>query len=383
VYEVHDWAKVKELVRAGVPKRHIAERLGCRRTSVYRLLLLETPPRYERAPAGWLLEPFKDAVAALLRTDATATATVIRQHLQRQGYAGGISILKEYLAGVRPAFLAARDFQRTVYAPGEILQADWWDTGVSVPVGKGATRRAYGMVTTLPFSAAHAVVYTHSQTTADAVPALLGCLTRLGGVPGKLVVDNDASLVVRAGRSRARPVDELAALLGALALGCVVLPPGAPQSKGSVARSNGYLETSFLPLREFADLAIRRRRATSGPRPRPGRATTGASGPGSVRRSPSSAPSSASCPSRCRPPTAAPRYGSAATAWCAPPASTTRCRRATPDGASLCTSTSLSSRCSARRAASPPTCAATCPPTWSATPSTWPPCARRRRRSAA
>ena len=38
---MHDWAKVKELVREGVPKRHIAERLGCSRTTVYRLLSLE------------------------------------------------------------------------------------------------------------------------------------------------------------------------------------------------------------------------------------------------------------------------------------------------------------------------------------------------------
>ena len=45
------------------------------------------------------------------------------------------------------------------------------------------------MVITLPFSAAHAVVYTHAQTTADAVPALYGCLERLGGVPQRLVVD--------------------------------------------------------------------------------------------------------------------------------------------------------------------------------------------------
>jgi len=255
VYQVHDWAKVKELVREGVSKQHIAERLGCSRTTVYRLLSLETPPSYERTPTGSLLEPFKDAVAALLSDDPAAPATVIRQHLQRQGYAGGITILKDYLSEVRPAFLAARDFQRTVYAPGEILQADWWDTGVSVPVGKGATRRAYGMVTTLPFSAAHAVVYAHSQTTADAVPALLGCLTRLGGVPGKLVIDRDSSLAICRRGARPRPVDELAALLGALAMGHIVLPRRSPQSKGGVERSNGYLETSFLPLRRFTGLA--------------------------------------------------------------------------------------------------------------------------------
>ena len=162
---------------------------------------------------------------------------------------------KDHLASVRPAFLAARDFQRTVYAPGEILQADWLDTGVSVPVGNGATRRAYRMVTTLPFSADHAVVYTHAQTTADALPALLGCLTRLGGVPATLVIDRDPSLAVCPRAARPRLVDELAALLGALAMGHIVLPARSPQSKGGVERTNGYLETSFLPLRHFADLA--------------------------------------------------------------------------------------------------------------------------------
>jgi hypothetical protein len=50
-------------------------------------------------------------------------------------------------------------------------------------------------------------------------------------------------------------VDELAALLGSLSMGCIVLPPRSPQSKGGVERTNGYLETSFLPLREFDDLA--------------------------------------------------------------------------------------------------------------------------------
>ena len=252
---MHDWAKVRELVRQGVPRQRIAERLGCSRTTVYRLLSLETPPRYERTPAGSLLDPFKDAIVAMLADDATAPATVVREHLRRQGYGGGITILKDYLTEVRPAFLAARDFQRTVYGPGEILQADWWDTGLEVPVGKGASRRAYGMVTTLPFSAAHAVVYTHSQTTADAVPALLGCLERLGGVPAKLVIDRDSSLAVCARGARPRPVDELAALLGALAMGHIVLPARSPQAKGSVERSNGYLETSFLPLRSFSGLA--------------------------------------------------------------------------------------------------------------------------------
>jgi hypothetical protein len=101
------------------------------------------------------------------------------------------------------------------YSLGELLQADWWDTGEDVPVGKDAYRRAHSLVATLPFSAAHPVAYTHVQTTTDAVPALFSCLSQLGGVLRKLVVDNDTSLVVRYGRARSRATDELAGLLGA------------------------------------------------------------------------------------------------------------------------------------------------------------------------
>ena len=156
MYQVHDWAKVRELVREGVPKKRIAEQLGCSRTTVYRLAGLAEPPCYERRPAGSQLEPFRDAIADMLTEDDAAPATVIRERLQKRGYAGGISILKDYLRELRPLY-RSRDWQRTVYVPGEILQADWWDTGVDVPVGKGASRRAHGFVTTLPFSAAHAV----------------------------------------------------------------------------------------------------------------------------------------------------------------------------------------------------------------------------------
>jgi hypothetical protein len=49
-------------------------------------------------------------------------------------------------------------------------------TGLWVPVGKGATREVFGLVVTLPYSAAHACAFTFSRTTADLCPALSGCL---------------------------------------------------------------------------------------------------------------------------------------------------------------------------------------------------------------
>jgi transposase len=256
VYGVQDWAEVHRLHhREGVSQSAIATRLGMSRTTVARLLSLSEPPRYERRPSGSKLDPFKDAVVAMLREDARVPATVVCQQLRRDGFDGEITILKDWLRQVRPQFVAAAGFQRTSYRHGEVCQVDWWHTGIDVGVGKGAVREAMGLVATLPASAAHAVVFTLSKMVADFCPALIGCLQRLGGAAESLVMDNDASIVASRQGGSPRLHVEVATLLGQLRMRPVVLRPATPTSKGQVERTIDYLERSFLPLRSFADLA--------------------------------------------------------------------------------------------------------------------------------
>jgi transposase len=127
VHRVEDWAEVHRLAeREGLSKAAIARRLSMSRNTVDRLLRLREPPRYVRASAGSQLDPFAGAIAAMLADDPRVRATVVRERLRPDGYRGGITILKEHLAKVRPGFLAARAFQRTSYRPGEIGQVDWW-----------------------------------------------------------------------------------------------------------------------------------------------------------------------------------------------------------------------------------------------------------------
>ena len=255
MHQVEDWAEVHRLhEREGRSIASIARQLAMSRNTVARLLALPEPPRYVRPAKGSLLDPFVPAIAAMLDADPRVRATVVLQYIRVDGYRGGITVLKDHLQAVRPAFLAARAFQRTTYRPGEIGQVDWWHTGAQIPVGAGRTREAFGLVTSLPHSGKHATVFTLAKTVGDVRPALLGCCERLGGVPEALVFDNDASIVARRESGRARLHPEVAALLGALSTKPVVLAPRRPTSKGQVERTIGYLETSFLPLRTFADL---------------------------------------------------------------------------------------------------------------------------------
>lgn len=255
MYDVHDWAEVHRLHHVeGLSKTAIAVRLSMSRTTVHRLLALEAPPRYERASAGSQVEEFADAIAAMLAEDPRAPATVVARRLRPLGYAGSLTILKDHLRRMRPAFLAARAYQRTCYSPGELAQTDWWSPGVAVPVGKGQRREVFGLVTGLPFSAAFRVVFAFNQTVAAFCPALVGGLARLGGLPTAMVSDNDACIVASRRGGLVTLVEEVAALYGHLGLRAVALRPAFPEGKGFIERMNGFLETSFLPLRAFTSI---------------------------------------------------------------------------------------------------------------------------------
>jgi transposase len=168
VFRVQEWAEVHRLFhRENRSKAEIATRLGMSRTTVYRLLALKELPRYDRERRPSLLDPHKAKIAELLALDAEAPATVIIDHLRREGYAGGITILKDYLQRIRCEFLLAHGRQRTTYLPGEIGHGDWWELPREVPVGKGRARKVYGFVTTLPHCAAH---YTCLLTPVNSAP---------------------------------------------------------------------------------------------------------------------------------------------------------------------------------------------------------------------
>ena len=83
---MEDWAEVHRLShREGLSKAAIARRLGMSHNTVARLLELDEPPWYVRAPGGSLVDPFADAIAAMLDEGPKVPATVIRERLRPLG----------------------------------------------------------------------------------------------------------------------------------------------------------------------------------------------------------------------------------------------------------------------------------------------------------
>ena len=125
--------------------------------------------RYEAracAPRASRLDAFKDQVVRLLESHPYSTQQIF-QRLQEAGYSGGLTIVKDYVAKVRPARREA--FLKLAFAPGECAQVDWGEYG---SIALGSTRRRLSFfVLVLAHSRRLYVAFTVSQT----MEHFLGC----------------------------------------------------------------------------------------------------------------------------------------------------------------------------------------------------------------
>jgi hypothetical protein len=209
------------------------------------------PPRYgPRAPRASKLDPFKPRIHELLRaSEGQIPSQVIRERIAAAGYAGGKTILDDYVRELRPLFAPPRTFQRTHYEPGELCQFDLWEPSEPIPVGHGQTRRGYVITSCSGYSRAGAGALVFSKEAPDVLWGMARCPAKLGALPRKAVWDREGAIHAGGGR----PTDAFARLCGRLGLGWVILDPGDPQAKGMLERLHDFIERSFEPARAFAN----------------------------------------------------------------------------------------------------------------------------------
>ena len=132
---VEDWAEIRRLHRAEkMPIRAVARHLGISKNTVKRALATDRPPVYQRPAKGSAVDAVEPRIRELLKQTPTMPATVIAERI---GWDRGITILKERVRELRPAYLPVDPVSRTVYQPGELAQCDLWFPPVDIPLGYG------------------------------------------------------------------------------------------------------------------------------------------------------------------------------------------------------------------------------------------------------
>jgi transposase len=248
---VEDWAEVRRLHRSEqMPIRAIARQLGISRNTVRAALASDGPPKYERKPAGSIVDAVEPRIRELLQASPRMPATVIAERI---GWTRSIRVLSARVAELRPAYLPPDPASRTGYEAGEIAQCDLWFPPITLPVGFGQHRRP-AKLPVLTMVTGYSRWLSGQLIPTRAAPDLFAgwwqVIERLGAVPRTLVWDGEGAI----GRWRAGKTEltgECQAFRGTLGAKVIVLKPREPEHKGIIERAHDYLERSFLPGRSF------------------------------------------------------------------------------------------------------------------------------------
>ena len=241
---MEDWAEIRRLHRAeNVPIKAIARQLGIARNTVRAALASDMPPKYQRAGKQSLVDAAEPEVRKLLMIDAKMPATVIAQRI---GWQHSLTILKDRIRQIRPEYAGVDPADRLVHEPGQAAQMDLWFPEPRIPVGFGQAAMLPVLVMTLTYSRFLSAVMLPSRQAGDLLAGMWQLIAQVGAVSKTLVWDREAAIGGKGVVTAAA-----AAFAGTLATRVVLAPPRDPEFKGMTERNNGFLETSFLPGRQF------------------------------------------------------------------------------------------------------------------------------------
>jgi len=247
------FAKIKnyhEVRKLTVPQ--IANALGVDQRTVRKWLEEKQFRSRQSVARTSKLDPYKSEIVRMLETHPYSAAQIY-QRLLELGFGGRYTIVKRYVAKVRPRKTKA--FLKLAFLPGECAQVDWGSYG-TVPVGK-AVRRLSFFVMVLCYSRQMYVEFTVSQTIEHFLVCHQHAFEFFGGVTRKVMVDNLKSAVLA--HHQGLPAELNPKYLDyANHTGFTVTPCGVrkPNEKGRVENGVGYVKKNFLNGLDISDFEI-------------------------------------------------------------------------------------------------------------------------------
>ena len=244
---LEDFMTIQALVKRGVYLCDIADHLGGHAEMGGWWGRWGVSPARGRGRRGSLLDPYRPVVDGLL-AEGVWNAVVIWRELQARGYAGGVSILRDYLHPKRP-LRPGRATVRFETEPGRQVQTDW---GVQPTVLAGQPVAVHFAVSTLSYSRRFHFWGTDSEDAEHTYEALVRAFEWFGGVPGEVRVDNQHRPSARGRRPVPSPVPRSGRPLRLPPAG---LSPGAGPDQGQGRAQRRLRQAPFLrPLPRLREL---------------------------------------------------------------------------------------------------------------------------------
>jgi len=170
--------KARFLREQGLNQQEIADHVGVSTRMVRKYLKPDYQPK-TRTPRPSRLNPYKSYIESILEKKPFFNLVILAVNLRERGYRGGMSIFREYAAGVRQQVLTKAVF-RFESEPGRQAQVDWKECGRWMVDGE--KKKVYAFVMLLGYSRKPFVLFTTSmsspvcwQRTARPSPFTAGC----------------------------------------------------------------------------------------------------------------------------------------------------------------------------------------------------------------
>jgi transposase len=226
----------------GHKQKDIAEKLGVCDRMVRKYLKGDFGTRPRKSKRS-LLEPFHPFINELLEDDPFINLVPVYERLQRRGYTGGMTILRDHARKVRKR-ITTKAVLRYETEPGLQAQVDWKECG-RWNIG-GELIKLYAFVMVLGYSRKPFVLFTTNMKLSTVLKAHLLAFAWYGAVPREILYDNmKTAWLYASGRWTVHPkLLRIASACGFTPRRCRVR---RPQTKGKVERFIGYLGHNFLP----------------------------------------------------------------------------------------------------------------------------------------
>jgi len=237
------WYVIRELPRQGLSISEISRQAGHDRRAIRKMPDdPRDPAPYERRKRGSNLDPYKPYLrerAAL----GVLNAVKLLEEVRRQGYTGGITLLRLFLHPLRPAVPVVTERFET--PSGQQAQVDWASCGRIWHQDRLHPLSAFVM--TLGYSRRQYVEFTTRQDMETFLRCHINAFRYFGGAPGEVLYDNLKTAVDHRELSGQvvwnKRLRDFADYYGFLPRAC---QPYRAQTKGKVETGIRYLKGNFL-----------------------------------------------------------------------------------------------------------------------------------------
>jgi len=235
--------------------QEIAQELNISRTTVRTYLRHpEAVIPKPRPPRPSKLDPFKEQIKKWVMEDHCTNGEVIFERVQKMGYIGRISILKEYVQPLRPAVAGHAPVQRYETRPGEQIPCDW---GECVYEHEGQMRTFSEFTAILGSSRMRFVTCVKRCDTPPLIRCVMEAFEYVGGLTKVALTDRMKSVLLEMEEKKPRWNPRFADFMVSIGVAARVCKAYTPHTKGKVERTVSHVKKRFwggVTLTDLDDL---------------------------------------------------------------------------------------------------------------------------------